>query len=198
MDANFWDKRYSKPEYSYGIEPNPQLKLLLESLPKGRILFPAEGEGRNAVYAALQGWDVYAFDISTEGRTKAEKLAGKNNVNITYSIDSFESYNGASDSFDCIAMIFAHLPAETRRENFRKIFRLLKTGGVLIIIGFSREQSGKASGGPADISQLFTGEILSYIFPDLKNVSIKYLEYPLSEGEYHKGHASLIQFTGIK
>ena len=67
-----WDDRFGKQEFAYGVEPNDYLKEQLEKLNKGNIFFPAEGEGRNAVYAAKQGWDVSAFDISKEGKRKAD------------------------------------------------------------------------------------------------------------------------------
>jgi hypothetical protein len=51
------------------------LKGILKNMPAGRILFPAEDEGRNAVYAASLGWEVHAFDISERAKDKAEKLA---------------------------------------------------------------------------------------------------------------------------
>jgi hypothetical protein len=73
----FWNNRYSTEEYAYGTLPNEYLKEEAEKLKPGNILFPAEGEGRNAVHAARLGWKVYAFDISTEAKLKAEKLADR-------------------------------------------------------------------------------------------------------------------------
>ena len=58
-----WNERYSKEEFAYGEEPNQYLKEQLEKLAVGKILFAAEGEGRNGVYAAKLGWNVFAFDI---------------------------------------------------------------------------------------------------------------------------------------
>ena len=40
-----------------------------------KILLAAEGEGRNAVYAASIGWEVFAYDFSEFGYKKAMKLA---------------------------------------------------------------------------------------------------------------------------
>jgi len=50
----------------------------------GSILLPADGEGRNGVYAAQQGFKVTAFDTSTEGRKKALLLAEKREVDLDY------------------------------------------------------------------------------------------------------------------
>ena len=72
---DFWNSRYSAEEYAYGTTPNEFLKSVLISRNiTGKILFVAEGEGRNAVYAAKKGLDVYAFDIAEEGRKKALTL----------------------------------------------------------------------------------------------------------------------------
>ncbi|EMO25801.1 thiopurine S-methyltransferase domain protein [Leptospira interrogans serovar Bataviae str. HAI135] len=69
-----WNERYSKEEFAFGEQPNEYLKEQLEKLEIGKILFPAEGEGRNAVFAAKLGWNVSAFDISVEGKRKRFNL----------------------------------------------------------------------------------------------------------------------------
>lgn len=87
-----WDDRYSSEEFAYGKEPNNYLKEQLEKLNPGAILFPAEGEGRNAIFAAKLGWNVSAFDISEEGKNKALKLAEANNVSIDYQVGELERW----------------------------------------------------------------------------------------------------------
>lgn len=66
-----WDKRYAGDEYVYGIHPNIFFKEKIKGIKPGKILLPAEGEGRNAVYAAALGWNVSAFDFSDKARDKA-------------------------------------------------------------------------------------------------------------------------------
>ena len=61
---DFWNERYGAPEYAYGTEPNVFFKQELDGLKPGRLLLPAEGEGRNGVYAAEKGWSVSAYDWS--------------------------------------------------------------------------------------------------------------------------------------
>ena len=70
MKKEFWNERYAKAEYVYGEEPNDFLKEQLKP-GHGVWLFPAEGEGRNAVYAASLGLQVVAFDQSEAGRAKS-------------------------------------------------------------------------------------------------------------------------------
>jgi hypothetical protein len=80
----FWDHRYSKEDFAYGDNPNTFLVTTLPSYTPGKILFPAEGEGRNAVYAASLGWDTVAFDISSVGRLKAEMLYTIDEITTTF------------------------------------------------------------------------------------------------------------------
>lgn len=198
MNKEFWDERYNEENFAYGHEPNVLLKEILDKLPPGKILLPAEGEGRNAVYAASKGWQVNAFDISEAGKRKAEKLAKESKVTILYEINSFETYSAPENSFDCIAMVFTHLPKGIRQTNFRKLLSFLKSGGMLIVIGFSKNQLGKSSGGPKDIDMLFSEEQLRNDFGIMKNIRIEKWDMELKEGKYHEGIGSLIQLTAIK
>ena len=71
-----WDNRYSTEDYACGIAPNVFFKDVIEKYKlKGKMLLPAEGEGRNAVYAAKNGIDVTAFDIRLEGKNKTLKFS---------------------------------------------------------------------------------------------------------------------------
>ena len=64
---HMWDDRYSTGQYIYGKESNGFFSTELRKRIPGRILLPGEGEGRNAVHAALSGWEVDAFDQSVVG-----------------------------------------------------------------------------------------------------------------------------------
>ena len=99
-----WNDRYSKDEFAYGEQPNNYLKEWLEKLDAGTILFPAEGEGRNAVFAAKLGWAVSAFDISVEGKKKALLLAEVNGVTIDYQVGELQELKYNADQFDAIAL----------------------------------------------------------------------------------------------
>lgn len=109
-----WNKRYSNDECAYGTQPNNYLKDQLQKLETGSVLFPAEGEGRNAVFAAQLGWNVSAFDISAEGKNKALQLAENNNVEIDYQVGELQNLNFQKEQFDVIALIYAHFPADIK------------------------------------------------------------------------------------
>lgn len=195
---NFWNERYAVDEYVYGIDPNQFYKEELDKLTPGKILFPAEGEGRNAVYAATKGWDVTAFDSSSEGKKKAEKLARSRGVKIQYFINSYENIQFNPESFDCIVLIYAHINPLKRNEYHKKLISLLKPGGKLILEGFSKKQIKNNTGGPRDIDMLFSEKELKTDFKNLSYLIVTETNITLKEGQFHKGEAAVIRVAGTK
>jgi len=195
---DFWNKRYSELNYAYGKEPNQFYKSEINSLKGDKILFPAEGEGRNAVYASKEGWDCYAFDISEEGKQKADLLASENNVSLKYIVSDFRDVNYPDEYFDCIVLIFAHVPTDLREDFHQKMLRMLKKGGHILLEGFSKDQINNTTGGPKNEAMLFSKEMLQKDFSLLSNLNINEKDVDLHEGPFHKGLASVIQLIGTK
>ena len=102
---DFWNDRYGRAEYAYGKDPNVFFKEQLDLLPPGKILLSAEGEGRNAVYAAEKGWQASAYDWSENACRKAIQLAEEKKVSIDYQICSLTDLSFEPESFDAIALI---------------------------------------------------------------------------------------------
>jgi len=196
--ANQWDDRYARQEYIYGTEPNAFLKKQLGKLKPGRILFPAEGEGRNAVYAASQGWITQAFDQSVEGQKKALKLAEEKKVSISYSILSLDDWNPEPGQYDCVALIFVHLPEGLRQKVHQAAITALKPGGILILQAFTINQLPRNSGGPKTADLLFTKNLIEKDFDTLINLDINEVKVELDEGPLHQGLADVIQLTARK
>lgn len=199
---NKWDERYAQEEYIYGKEPNVYLREKLEQLTVGRILFPAEGEGRNAVYAAKKGWEVEAFDASKEGKKKAEKLAIKNQVTIKYERAKVEDINFQKENFDVIALIYAHFPTD-RRSLHQKLSTYLKPGGYLILEAFNKkhvknQQLNPHAGGPKNIDLLYDLEELKSDFDNFEFLEAANAEINLQEGKNHVGEAAVVRVFGVK
>lgn len=198
-----WDERYSQKEFAYGIEPNNFLKEQLLKLNSGTILFPAEGEGRNAVFAAKLGWDVSAFDISDEGRKKAFKLAEMKNVSVDYQVGELQSLEFKNAQFDAIALIYAHFPATIKSSIHKELDKYLTSGGLIIFEAFSKKHleyvtSNPKIGGPKDINMLFSIDEIKADFSNYEILVLEEKEIELSEGLYHNGIGSVIRFIGKK
>lgn len=195
----FWDQRYADEQYYfYGKEPNGFFKSCIDNNPAGKILLPGDGEGRNAVYAASKGWDVFAFDISKMGQKKALLLAEENGVNINYGISDISDFPLENNSFDMIALIYIHLFPEERKFNHKRFISALKPGGLLVMEVFSKKQFGNDSGGPKDLELLYDTEELKDDFMSLKIIRAEDASIFHDESFAHQGDAEIIRFIGQK
>ncbi|PKD43294.1 class I SAM-dependent methyltransferase [Rhodohalobacter barkolensis] len=195
---DFWNNRYSDSEYVYGKQPNLFFKRALDRMTPGKLLLPAEGEGRNAVYAAKQGWDVFAFDYSEEAKQKALALASESGANIRYEVSFAEDILLPENEYDAAALIFVHLPKDVFKPFLNKVINSLKSGGILILELYSEKQLGRESGGPKSKELLFDYDELRSL---LKGVNVDLFEekkVELIEGKYHHGEAVVIRGIATK
>lgn len=201
---DFWNARYKNEEFAYGKSPNEFLKQVIDKLNlTGSILLPAEGEGRNAIYAAKKGLEVTAFDISEEAKNKAIKWATSENVDLDYKLGSIEHLDFEKHSFDVLALIYAHFPADKKEAFYTGLGQLVKPHGHLILEGFSVNNlklRGEKPyvGGLGDVNMLFTQAEIETIFKDFEILELQEVEVELNEGEFHNGLASVIRFVGRK
>lgn len=196
--TQFWEERYGQQEYAYGTEPNTFLAEVLPQVESGAILFPAEGEGRNAVFAASLGWQVDAFDFSAEGRRKALALAESKGVSIRYILADLMTFT-TEVRYQAIALIFVHLPPDARLNMLRQCIELLEPGGALIIEGFHPLQIGKPSGGPNDASYCYTQtELESLLESGFNIIQLTDQAVTLTEGPHHTGPAHTLRLLATK
>ena len=197
MTSNFWNERYSNPEYIYGEEPNVFFASEISKIQPGKLILPCEGEGRNAVFAATAGWDVYAFDSSEAGRAKAMQLAEKHHVQINYIIEDAQTVAYPENSADVVAFIFAHFPREMRTMMHKKAISWLKPGGRIIMEVFNPNQLSNTSGGPKDPSMLCSVDDIKQDFPDFQTILLESTRTELNEGKYHEGMADVLRYVGV-
>lgn len=194
--VEMWNKRYAQDEYVYGKEPNTFFSEQLALLEPKKALFPAEGEGRNAVYASKMGWKVMAFDNSTEAKKKAIQLAKENKTTLEYLESSMENFEAEENTFDLIVLIYAHM--QNRMQNHQHLLKFLKPGGILLLEGFSKKQIKNTTGGPKNLDMLFSIEELKKDFSALSDINIWEEDIFIDEGEHHQGKASVIRIIGTK
>jgi SAM-dependent methyltransferase len=194
----FWDERYSTLEYVYGKEPNEFFREQLQIQPPGKLLLPGEGEGRNAVYAATWGWNVSAYDTSTEGRKKALALAKEYGVKIEYSPGSYADAELHQQQYDMVGLFFTHMPSEMRIPFHKMIAGLLKPSGTIVLECFHKDQVHRDTGGPGNPDFLFSEEELSADFASLNILHLEKRVRDLQEGLFHQGEAVVIQMVAQK
>ena len=191
-----WDQEYDTEDYVYGKQPNDFLMECYTTIPKGKVLLLAEGEGRNAVFLAKQGYSVTAVDISSVGLEKAEKLAAENNVNIDAICEDLETFDLGEKKWDGIVSISCHLPPELRRHLYTRIERALKPSGVFFLEGYRPEQLKFKTGGPPLAEMMTSKETLVKELPNLEFNHLKEVDREVNEGINHHGMGAVTQAIG--
>lgn len=141
MEFEEREQVYGRDEYYWGTEPSSLAKLTEEYLPDGpvgrRLLDLGAGEGRDAVFFADLGFDVYAVDISPAGLEKANRLATENDVELTTleaDANDFEFPKPMDVFFSTGAVQF--IRPEVRRRQFRRFQRATIPGGLHAVFAF--------------------------------------------------------------
>ncbi len=193
-----WDERYNSDEYAYGKEPNQFLEKNYGAIPKGMVLSLAEGEGRNAVFLAKQGYSVTAVDGSAVGLKKAEKLAKENGVEINLVHADLAEYEIGENCWDGIISIFCPLPSVQRKLLHKKVIAGLKPGGVFLVEAYTPEQLKYGTGGGKSADTMTTKKSLVHDLEGLKFTLLTELERNVIEGAYHTGVGAVIQAIALK
>lgn len=194
----FWNERYEQAEYIYGTQPNVFFARELSRLVPGRLLLPAEGEGRNAVFAATKGWQVQAVDFSAAGKEKARQLARQHHVTIDYEVANAVTFAYPKNSFDAVGLIYAHFNEADRQVLFPRLIDALVPGGKMIMEVFHTSQLGRSSGGPKTENLLYTAEDLRNLLGNMDIAHLDVTTVPLDEGSHHQGEARVVRVLATK
>ena len=164
---------------------------------------PADGEGRNGVFAVQLGWKVTSTDLSEEGKLKAFELAKEKNVDLEYFVGDLEELQFEKASFDAIGLIYAHFAADKKSTLHKKLNDYLKPGGIIIFEAFSKlhilyNGIDPKVGGPKDFDMLFSTAEIASDFENYEILLLEEKEITLEEGKYHIGTGSVIRFVGRK
>ena len=188
-----WDERYGIDEYVYGKEPNLFLKENFQKIPKGNVLCVADGEGRNSVWLAKNGYNITSIDFSPKAVEKTNRLAQENYVSIKTKCNDLLSYNFGENKYDGIVSIFSHFKSEDTNSLHQKYYNALKPGSVFLLEAFAKEQLQLNTGGPKDILLLYDIEDIRNSFPNGKIELLKKDIVYLHEGDLHDGKAVVVR-----
>ncbi|MDW8436600.1 MAG: class I SAM-dependent methyltransferase [Chloroherpetonaceae bacterium] len=198
MSAEEWNARYSESGFAYGTEPNDFLKSAFRNLPKGDVLMLADGEGRNGVFLATQGYRVTSVDWSSVGLEKAQALARERGVQITTKLCDLAEFRIEPCRWDGIVSIFCHLPKPARQRLHWACVQGLKQDGTFLLEAYSRKQLRFGTGGPKREELLMS---LDETTEELRGLTIELaqeIERDVFEGKYHAGRSAVIQIIARK
>ena len=212
MDENtrsspeMWDRRFGLEAFAYGKEPNVWLKNRIESMnpdSNSKALFPADGEGRNAVWAAGKGWNAEVFDLSEEGKKKCMQLAESCNVTVEYHVDYLVLRSFETEDYDLIACSWFHTPTPIRQRHMPRMLHALKPGGHFVMEGYHKSQFPLTSGGPKSLDLLFDldtilAELTGPHAPKMSIIHASVETTVLNESDLHRGEARVVRLHLVK
>lgn len=154
MDAQSWDERYAASELVWSREPNASVAAECADLPPGRAVDLAAGEGRNAIWLAVHGWDATAVDYSQVALDKGRRLA--EDLPVTWVCADATTWSGSG--FDLAVVAYLQLPPRGRRAAARAAVSALRPGGTLVWVAHDSTNLTEGTGGPQDPAVLMTAE----------------------------------------
>jgi len=193
-----WDERYAQEGWAFGTEPNDFLKEQAHRIPEGQVLCLGEGEGRNAVFLAEQGYEVVGVDRSQVGLDKALALAHQRGVFVETVVSAIEDFDLTEGEWEGIVSIFFHLPRELRKKVHRSVARGLAPGGILILEAYTPRQLEFGTGGPPELEKLMTLDLLRDEFEGLEFIVAQEIEREVQEGRHHHGMGSVVQVVATR
>ena len=129
-----YENWYAGDDYFWGTEPAELCYELIKLVPPGKgvkVLDIGCGEGKDAVFMAKQGYEVYAFDITENGIAKTKRMAKENGVEINAFIADVNDFS-IDETFDIIYSTgtIQYLDDDRIDGFFEKVKRMTKPQGI--------------------------------------------------------------------
>ena len=196
MSREFWDERFDRTDYLYGVEPNAWLVRNRHLMVPGQTaLAVADGEGRNGVWLAGQGLDVTSVDQSPVALKKALRLAMDRGVSVRTECADLTTWDWPEAAFDVVAAVFIHFRPEIRAEMHARMLGALKPGGLMVLEAFRPEQLDHGTGGPPVREMLYTPDDLKSDFATAEILDLHEAEVDMDEGPGHKGTGATVRLA---
>ncbi len=195
-----WDERFAGEDYLFGEAPNAFLARQTAWLKPGqRALAVADGEGRNGVWLAEQGLSVHSVDSSAVAQEKARRLAARRHVSLDLELVDLLAWPFPQAAYDVVVAIFIQFTgAAERTRMFEAMKGALRPGGLLMLEGYRPEQIAYGTGGPSQVENLYTEDLLRAAFADFEIVALDAYDAQIEEGTRHKGTSALIDLVARK
>ncbi|QOS12838.1 methyltransferase domain-containing protein [Haloferax sp. Atlit-4N] len=199
---NFEDREqvYGRDDYYWGTEPNQMAETVVE-LTSGNAneltaIDIGAGEGRDAVFFAQQGWNVYAMDVSPKGLQKAERLANQRGVPLQ-TIRADANDVSLPEPVDVVysAGAVQYIHPTNRSQQFDHFKQNTAVGGVHAIFAFIDHPDVPTPPDWTENEYFYAqGELLSY-YEDWEVLQSENVVFDDDSGDEPHQHAAEILFV---
>jgi SAM-dependent methyltransferase len=186
MTQKTWDEKYTSA-CDPAREPSSFLKEHIHSLTQGKALDLAMGNGRNALFLAMHGYEVDALDYSKVAVDKVRSFVQKKSLPVHVKQADLTDYQLPENTYDVIINFYF-----LERTLVPRIKKGLTKGGMLLFETYTTEQSHY--GRPHNPDYLLQPNELLHSFIDLH--IIYYHERVVKSPQGTKAIASLLAQKG--
>jgi SAM-dependent methyltransferase len=151
-----WDERHAAHDPIEHAEADPTLVATCTGLRPGRALDLGAGDGRNAIWLALQGWQVTAVDFSAVAIDRAGARAARAGATVDWQLHDLLEWSPEPAAYELVVLVFIQLPPDERRMVYANAAAAVAPGGSLLVIAHDRSNLEKGVGGPQHPEVLFT------------------------------------------
>ena len=193
-DFTPWNERYGADDFFYGNKPNDFLRAETSRIERtGKVLCLAEGEGRNAVFLATQGFHVTAVDGSQVGLKKLKRWAMDNHTSVETVCADLADFDMGVQRWDAIVSIWCHLPPSLRADVHHRATLALKPNGFFILEAYTPRQLNFKTGGPPIAEMMMTLDGLKVELAGLDFLHAVEIDREIQEGRGHQGPSAVVQ-----
>ncbi len=128
LDADFYSRYYLDSSSNFNHAPNDFLMEVVKGMRAGSALDYGMGQGRNSIYLASLGWDVWGFDPADAGIAIAQRRAKELGLTLHTSAVSDSEYNFGKERFDLILFSWTKPLVPVQR-----VVDSLKPGGIVVM-----------------------------------------------------------------
>ena len=128
LEADYWDRFYLDPTSKVNRGPNAFLVEMMRGRTPGVALDYAMGEGRNSLYLAQLGWEVWGFDPAAAAVRLANQRAAALGVTLHTASVADDQFTFGKERFDLILFSWAMplIPVD-------RVLAALKPGGIVVM-----------------------------------------------------------------
>jgi SAM-dependent methyltransferase len=128
LEADYWNRFYTSSKSNFNKAPNGFLMQIVQGRQPGVALDYGMGEGRNAIYLASLGWQVWGFDPADAGIALAHKRAKQLGLTLHTSAVRDSEYEFGKERFDLVLFSWT-MPLVP----IQKVVDSLKPGGIVMM-----------------------------------------------------------------
>jgi len=128
LDADFYSRYYLDSSSNFNHAPNNFLMEVVKGMQPGRALDYGMGQGRNSIYLASLGWEVWGFDPADAGIAIAQRRAKELGLTLHTSAVSDSEYDFVKERFDLILFSWTKPLVPVQR-----VVDSLKPGGIVVM-----------------------------------------------------------------